>query len=130
MELRRERRQPTQGEPFPWVPLRPCALLPVAPVSLLLYSSPLLSRIRNYSYGFLGFCTEIDWERRPSPSCALWVFKFASISYFVCLLCAGILVSLSLFLARELWWFQWRWGLNLQAVVSSLGDLQAVGRSS
>jgi len=59
--------------------------LPCSPVlSLSQFFLPLLSRVSN---GFLRTCTEIEWERRPFPPCALGVFDFVSFSYVLCFVC-------------------------------------------
>ena len=50
---------------------------------LLSVSFSLSSLGDDLGHGFLSPCTEIDWERRPSPPCALWAVEFISISYFL-----------------------------------------------
>ena len=43
-------------------------------------------------YGFLRFCIEIEWERRPLPPSALRGFDFVSISYVLCFSCDEFLI--------------------------------------
>ena len=61
---------------------------------------PLLSLGLEFLHGFLNFGTEIEWERRPSPPCALrgvdWIQFRASLWFLV----AGFLVSFVLFVRR------------------------------
>ena len=64
-------------------PARRPHLTSLAPLSVCVLPS-----LSSLELGILAwiveFCTEIDWELRPNPPCALRGFEFISISYDLC----------------------------------------------
>ena len=72
-------------------PLPACRLS--SPLSV---PSSLSSPGDDLGHGFLSPCTKIDWERRPTPPCALWAVEIVSISYFLWLDCVEFDFSLSI----------------------------------